>query len=86
MNPKLDLIHFRISSTLVFFDGKYYEYHGGEIKEQGLAIGGYESAFLANLVASYIFDKSRAFLNLTTYHVIYSYDGLVVFKGKKSTE
>ena len=52
INLCLELINFGMSSTLIFFDGEYYEYHGGEKEEQGLAIGGYESAFLANLVAS----------------------------------
>ena len=40
-----------MSSTLISFDGEYYEYHSGEKEEQGLEIGGYESAFLADLVA-----------------------------------
>ena len=53
------------SSTLgwtppfIYFDGEYYEYHGGEREEQGLSIGGYESAFLADLVASYLFKNPR---------------------------
>ena len=40
-------------------------------------------AFLSNLVASYLFDKSNIIINRTTYHGIYCYGGLVVFKGKK---
>ena len=51
-----------------------------------LAIGGYESAFLANLVASYLFEEAKYFLNPATYHGIYQDDGLVVFKGKKSAK
>ena len=47
-------------------------------------IGGYESAFLDNLVASYLFERYKALLNPATYHDIYQYDVLVVFKGKKS--
>ena len=57
-------------STLIYFDWYYYEHHGIENKEQGLAIGGYESTFPSNLVASYMFDKSKYLLNQTTYHVI----------------
>ena len=49
-----------MSSTLIYFDGKYYEYHGGERKEQGLSISGYKSVFLAELVASYLFEKVKA--------------------------
>ena len=41
INLFLELIRFRMSSTLISFDGKYYEYHGGEKEEQGLAIDGY---------------------------------------------
>ena len=83
-NLCLELIRSGMSLTLISFDGKYYEYHGGEREEQGLAIGGYESEFLANLVSSYLFEKSKANFHPTTYHGIYRYDGLVVFKGKKS--
>ena len=54
------------------------------MEEQGLAIGGYESAFLANLVESYLFEKAKANFHLTTYQGIYRDDGLVVFTGKKS--
>ena len=70
-------------STLISFDGKYYEYHGEEIEEQGLVIGGYKSAFLANLVASYLFENAKSNFHLTTYHGIYRYNDLVVFTGKK---
>ena len=52
INLCLDLIHFGMSSNLISFDGECYEYHRGEIEEQGLEIGGYKSSFLADLVAS----------------------------------
>ena len=48
-----------MSSTLISFDGKYYEYHGEKKEEQGLAIGGYELDFLSNLVASYLFWENQ---------------------------
>ena len=60
INLCLELIRFGMSSTLICFDGEYYEYYGGEKEEQGLAIGGYELAFLADLVASYLFEKAKA--------------------------
>ena len=44
-----------MSSTLIYFDGDYYECHDGKKEEQGLEIGGYESDFPAGLVASYLF-------------------------------
>ena len=48
-----------MSSTLISFDGEYYEYYGGERQEQGFEIGGYTSAFLADLVASYLLIKPK---------------------------
>ena len=75
-----------MSSTLISFDRDYYEYHGGKKEEQGLAIGGYESAFLADLVASYLFEKSKTLLNPKIYHGIYRYDVLEVFKIKESVK
>ena len=83
INLCLDLIHFWMSSTLISFNGDYYKYQGGEREEQVLAIGGYESDFLADLVASYLFEKSKLNFRPIIYHGIYQYDGLVVFKGKK---
>ena len=43
-------------------------------------------ALLADLVVSYLFEKSKTLLNQKTYHVIYQYEGLVVFKGNKSIQ
>ena len=40
-------------------------------------------AFLADLVASYLFEKAKAHFHLTIYHGISRDDGLVVFKGRK---
>ena len=48
-----------MKSTLISFNGYSYKYHGGEKKEQGLEIGGYESASLADLVASYLLKKYK---------------------------
>ena len=84
INLCLELIRFGMSSTLISFDGEYYKYHCGEREEQGLAIGGYESAFFADLVASYL-KKPKANFHPTIYHGIYKYDVLVVFKGKKNS-
>ena len=72
-----------MSSTLISFDGEYYKCNGREREEQGLAIGGYESALLADIVASYLFEKTKPIFYPTIYHGIYQYDGLVVFEGKK---
>ena len=55
----LKLIAFGVSSILLTFEDKYYEYSEKGIKTKGLAIGGYESDFLADLVASYLFEKMQ---------------------------
>ena len=71
INLCLDLIQFGMSSTLISFNGDYYSYHGEDREEQGLAIGGYESAFLADLVASYLIKKASPIFRTTIYHGIY---------------
>ena len=86
INLCLELIRFGTISTLIFFDMEYCEYYGGKNKEQRLEKGGYELEFLANLVASYLFEKYNTLLNRTTYHVIYRDDGLVLFKVNNSAQ
>ena len=46
-----------MSSTLLEFEEKYFEYGDKGIKTKVLAIGGYELYFLADVVASYLFGK-----------------------------
>ena len=82
INLCLELIRFGMSSTLICFDGEYYKYHGSKKEEQGLAIGRYKSTFLADLVASYLFEKARVHFHPTIYYGIYRDDGMVVFKEK----
>ena len=56
----LKMIKFGMGNTLLNFAGKYYEYGGSSnINERGLTIGGYESAWLADLVASYLLALSN---------------------------
>jgi len=73
-----------MSFTLITFQDKYFEYkgQGRDPDNQGLAIGGYESAFLANLVASYILKKCSNEFKNTLYRGIYRDDGLIVFNSK----
>eukprot|EP00957_Ditylum_brightwellii_P004576 347834-Ditylum_brightwellii.AAC.1 len=53
-----------MKSTLIQFKGKYYVYKGAakgkelSNKDVALAIGAYEAAFLANIVASYVFEMT----------------------------
>ena len=55
--PETDRIWDEI--TLLKFEEKYYEYGEKGIDTKGLAIDGYGSSFLADLVASYPFEKFR---------------------------
>ena len=54
------MIGFGMKNTLVSFIDKYYEY-GGEMEDEkrGLTIGGYESAWLADLVAAYLLEMMK---------------------------
>ena len=75
-----------MGNTLITFGGKYWEYGGvPDVYEKGLTIGGYESAFLADLVAAYILENTQQFFDEAKFDGIYRDDGLVVFNGKKST-
>ena len=77
------MIQFGMSNTLLTFREKYYEY--GETvdpSKKGLTIGGYESAWLADLVAAYLLDNTEMiFEETTTYYGIYRDDGIISFKG-----
>eukprot|EP00957_Ditylum_brightwellii_P067473 5121492-Ditylum_brightwellii.AAC.1 len=60
----MDIVQFGMKSTLIQFRGRYYVYKGAakgkELSDEdvALAIGAYESAFLANIVASYVFEET----------------------------
>jgi hypothetical protein len=45
-------------NTLLTFQDQYYIYDGDQsLDDRGLTIGGYESAWLADLVAAYILEQ-----------------------------
>jgi hypothetical protein len=49
-----------MGNTIVSFLDKYYKYGvDPDPDRRGLTIGGFEPAFLANLEASYVFDKLK---------------------------
>jgi len=80
----LKMIEFGMQSCLITFDSKYFEYRGdGDSTDKGLAIGGYESAFLADLVASFLLEKTNHHFENTKFHGIYRDDGLVIFNDNK---
>ena len=50
--------------TILTFQGEYYEYGAEEdIYGKGLTIGGFECAWLADLVASYVLEKSGRYFS-----------------------
>eukprot|EP00957_Ditylum_brightwellii_P129621 9888012-Ditylum_brightwellii.AAC.1 len=86
----MDIVQFRMKSTLIQFRGRYYVYKeaakGKELsdKDVALAIGAYESAFLANIVASYVFEETGECFTECVFRGIYQDNGLVVFIGKRN--
>ena len=80
----LTMIEFGMGNALITFIDKYYKYGGLDYKEnRGLTIGGYESAWLADLVASYVLDSAiNLFSNTTNYYGIYRDDGIIFLEGK----
>ena len=53
------------------------------VLDRGLVIGGYESAWLTNLVVTYILDNAKDLFTITTHNYgIYRDDVIVFFKCK----
>ena len=83
----LKMIAFGMGNTLLTFVDKYYEYDGErEIQDKGLTIGGYESAWLADLVAAFVLENSEDLFEGAVYDGIYRDDGLVILDGEKTNE
>ena len=68
------------------FRDTYYEYGvDPDPDRRGLTIGGFESAFLADLEATYIFDKLKHLLDRHVHFIgTYRDDEIVVFRGQRS--
>ena len=73
-----------MSNTLLQFQDKYYEYRGNvEPDQRGCTIGGYESAWLTDLVMNYILDKEEEkAMKSQKFFKTYRDDGLSIFNGK----
>jgi hypothetical protein len=81
----LEMVRFGMGNTLVTFVDKYYEYGGeADVEEKGLTIGGYESAWLADLAASYLLENAGEMFDPAVFKGIYRDDGFVVFRNKLS--
>ena len=54
-----------MKSTYLMFQDSYYEYDGDQDPEdRGLTIGGYESAWLSDVVGAYIFQSAVPWFTL----------------------
>ncbi len=77
----LKMIAFGMGNTLLTFIDKYYENNSErEIQNKGLIIGGYELAWLANLVAAFVLKNCEDLFNDAIYNAVYN-DGI-----KKQTQ
>ena len=83
----IEMIGKGMDAILLTFGDKYFEYGGGmKLEDKGLAIGGYESAWLADLAIAYIFEKSKVELKELAFKRIYRDDGLGIMKRRYSVE
>ena len=82
--PALNMIQFAMCNTLLTFRGKYYEYGSGmKVEEKGLTIGGYGSAFLADIAAAHIMEMAecaKLFESVLFKDIIYRDDGIMCVK------
>eukprot|EP00957_Ditylum_brightwellii_P046072 3495582-Ditylum_brightwellii.AAC.1 len=84
----MEIVKFGMKSTLIWFRDNYYQYNraagNNNVSDDdiGLAIEGYESAFLASIIVSYLFKMTDAHCSKAIVGEIYCDDGLVVFKGR----
>ena len=61
------MIRSGIANTMITFNGKYWEYGGSDVDKKGLTIGGFESAFSADLVAAFILENSEDLFETSIY-------------------
>jgi len=62
-----------------------YECDGdGDPEEKGLTIGGYESAWLADLVGAHILDNTKSHFRKTKHYGLHRDDGIAAFNNKLS--
>ena len=81
----MEMIRFGMNSTYLMFQDSYYQYDGDhDIQDVALSIGAFESAWLADIVGSYLYLESPDSFDATTYNGTYRDDGLVVFPGRKT--
>ena len=75
-----------MSNCFVQFAGEFWKYGGTiDVETKGLTIGGYKSAFFADLVAAWILENTIELMLMlmldTTFDEIYREDGILVYQG-----
>jgi len=79
----LEMVKFSMANTLIQFNGAYYEYGGNvDVNNKGLTIGGFESAFFADLVAAWILENTEEHMTDVMFDGVYRDDGILVFNKK----
>ena len=80
----MQMIKFGMGATIVQFRNEYWEYGGdAAVKDKGLTIGGFESAWIADVVMAWIMEEAGDLFEEAIYKGIYRDDGIVLFKGNK---
>ena len=75
---------FIFSYTLINFEGEYYEYGDSlDAEQRGLAIGGFESAWLSDVVMAFLMENTKNLFEYSIFSGFYRDDGLVFFKDSK---
>ena len=83
----LEMQQFSMGNTIVTFRDKFYEYGvNADPMERGLTIGGYDSAWLADMVAGYLLELADDHFAMTSFFGMYRDDGNVIFEGEKSND
>eukprot|EP00957_Ditylum_brightwellii_P068519 5201650-Ditylum_brightwellii.AAC.1 len=83
----MEIVKFCMKSTLKCFRDKHYKYNETASKDNvsdadiGLAIGRYESAVLASIIASYLFEMTNAHFAKAIIRGNYYGNSLIMFKG-----
>ena len=63
------------------FQEKYYKNRGGmEIQDKALTIGGYKSAWLADLIAAHVLENTQQHFQIMKHFGIYSDGGICITK------
>eukprot|EP00957_Ditylum_brightwellii_P054139 4100745-Ditylum_brightwellii.AAC.1 len=87
------MIAFGMKVTLIRYQDEYFNYKGvmeeseidGNEDENGLVIRGYESAFCADVGATYIYEMNENILNKLRFAGTYQDDGLTIYHTDKQS-